>query len=137
MKTQLILTTAFLALATPALAEGDAAKGEKVYKKCKACHAITGANGEKLVKGGQTGPDLYGVIGRTAGSVEGFKYSDILAAAGEGGLVWDQENLAAYTMDPSGYLQEQTGDSGKSKMTLKLKKGNEDVIAYIASLSAE
>ena len=131
-----ILTTAALVLAaTAAHAEGDIAKGEKTFKKCKSCHLV--ANGDEvIVKGGKTGPNLYGVIGRTAGSVEGFRYSKSLAAAGEAGLVWTEETLAAFVEDPKAYLKEVTGDpAAKSKMTLKLKKGGADVAAYLASLA--
>ena len=52
----------------------------------------------------RVGPYLEGVIGRTAGSVEGFKYSDAMKAKGEEGLVWNDETLAAYLADPKGYI---------------------------------
>ena len=61
-------------LAVPAFAEGDAAKGEKGFKKCKSCHMVVSDSGETIVKGGKTGPNLWGVAGRPAGSYEGFKY---------------------------------------------------------------
>ncbi|MHC9234599.1 c-type cytochrome [Pseudooceanicola sp. 502str34] len=122
---------AALALMTaPALA-GDAGAGEKDFRKCKACHSIEGA-----VKGGRTGPDLHGVIGRTAGTHDGFKYGPDLVAAGEKGLVWDEETIVAYVADPRGFLQEYLGDSGaKSKMTFKLPKGGEDIAAYLATFT--
>lgn len=131
-----IITSAALCLiAAAAHAEGDVEAGEKTFKKCKSCHMI--ANGDEvIVKGGKTGPNLYAVIGRTAGTEEGFKYGASIVAAGEAGLVWTEETLAAYVADPKAYLQEFTGDAAaKSKMTLKLKKGGEDVAAYLASLA--
>lgn len=132
----LIPVAAMLMLASPAFAEGDAAAGENDFKKCKACHMIASAD-EVLVKGGKTGPNLYGIVGRAAGSVEGFKYGASLVQAGEAGLVWDQENLVTYLVDPKEFLKQETGDSGaRSKMTFKLKDGA-DVIAYLASLSPE
>ncbi|SLN34807.1 Cytochrome c-551 precursor [Pseudoruegeria aquimaris] len=137
MTTQRILATiAALALATPALAAGDVAKGEAGFKKCKACHMI--ADGDNVIfKGGKTGPNLYGVIGRQAGSVEGFRYGNDLVAAGEAGLVWNEENLVSYLADPKKFLQETLGDGGaKSKMSFKLTKGAEDVVAYLASVGA-
>ena len=111
----------------------DVAAGEKVMRKCKACHTI--ADGDNVIfKGGKTGPNLYGVVGRQAAGVDGYKYSKSMIAAGEQGLVWDEESLTAYLQNPSGYLKEYLGDSGaKSKMSLKLRKGMEDVIAYLAS----
>jgi len=132
----LAATAALFALTLPAFAEGDVAAGEKTYKKCKSCHAITDAEGEKIVKGGKSGPNLYGVIGRAAGSVEDFKYSKSIIAAGEAGLVWDEALLAEYAQDPKAFLAAQLDDpKAKSKMTYKLKKGGEDVAAYLATFS--
>jgi cytochrome c len=132
-----VLTAALLSLlAAPAFAEGDAAKGEKAFNKCKSCHAIVTDTGEKIVKGGKTGPNLWGVIGRTAGTYEGFRYGADLVAAGEGGLVWDFDSFVAYTQDPRGFLRDHLGDSkAKSKMSFKLKKGAEDIYAYLAQFS--
>lgn len=138
MKSLFTASAALLALAAPALAAGDAAEGEKEFRKCKACHMIQADDGEMIVKGGRTGPNLYGVIGRTAGSVEDFKYGDSLIAAGEAGLVWDEENMVPYLEDPKAFLVEQTGDSGvRSLMTFRLRKGGEDVTAYLATFSGE
>jgi cytochrome c len=134
MKLSLITTAALLALTAPAFA-GDAANGEKEFKKCKACHAIIADDGTEIVKGGKVGPNLYGVVGRAAGGVEDFKYSDVMKESGEKGLIWDEAALAAYLPDPSTFLEEFSGDAkGKSKMTFKLKKGGEDVAAYLASV---
>lgn len=135
---RLVLATAFLGFAAaPALAEGDAAAGEKLFKRCTSCHSVVDDAGETIVKGGKVGPNLYGVAGRTAGSVEGFKYSASLVEAGEGGLVWTAETLPVFVKDPRGYLKEVTGDSkAKSKMTFRLNKGGEDVFAYLESLAA-
>lgn len=135
MKALLTATATFLALSAPAFAEGDVAKGEKSFKKCKACHMIVDEDGTKIYKGGKTGPNLYGIIGRVAGSYDGFKFGKSLIAAGEGGLVWDEANLAAYVANPKAFLKEVTGDAAaKSKMSFKLKKGGEDVAAYLASV---
>lgn len=134
-----ILATAFVSLLTlPAYAEGDADAGKKTFNKCKSCHQIVDPAGEVIVKGGKTGPNLYGIAGRTAGTVEGFKYGDSIVEAGENGLVWDEENFVAYAQDPKKYLKDYLDQtSAKSKMTFKLKKGAEDVYAYIVSVSAE
>ena len=59
----------------PALADGDAAKGEKVFGKCKACHDVASDKNK-------VGPTLQGVIGRKAGTVPGFKYSEAMMASG-------------------------------------------------------
>jgi len=127
MKTLIASTATLIALALPAAAQ-DAAKGEKEFNKCKACHMI--ANGdETIVRGGRVGPNLYGVIGRTMGSVEDFKYSDGLAAKAEAGDVWTEENLAEYITDPNEFL------GSRSKMTYKARSGQADVAAYLATFS--
>ena len=134
---RIFLSLAISAIATgAAFAEGDVAAGEKTFKKCKACHAIVDPDGNVIVKGGKVGPDLWGVVGRPAGSVEGFKYGASLVAAGEAGLVWNEEEIVKWLMDPKAYLRDYLDDgAAKSKMTFKLKKGAEDVAAYLASVS--
>ncbi|MGR3323276.1 MAG: c-type cytochrome [Pseudooceanicola sp.] len=120
-------------LASPALAEGDPAKGEQEFNKCKSCHMIESAD-ETIVRGGKTGPNLYGVVGRAAGTAEGFRYGDDLVAAGEAGLVWDAEQLAEYMEDPREFLREYLDDNAaKSRMTFKMKRNAEDVAAYLAT----
>ncbi|MEZ5884737.1 MAG: cytochrome C [Paracoccaceae bacterium] len=135
MKISLYATLAAFAFAVPAMAQ-DAAVGEKEFAKCKACHMIQAPDGTDIVKGGKTGPNLYGVIGRQVASEEGFKYKDSIAAVGETGLVWDEAELAAYATDPKAWLVEKTGDSGaKTGMTFKLKSKQADVAAYLASVA--
>ncbi len=133
----LFLTTfvATGALSTAAYAEGDAAAGEDTFKRCKSCHGIVDGD-NTIVRGGRTGPNLFGMIGMTAGTVEGFRYGDDLVAAGEAGLVWDEENLAEYSADPTAFLRAYLDDdSARAKMTFKLRSGGEDVAAYLASLN--
>ena len=134
---RIFLSLAISAIATgAAFAEGDVAAGEKTFKKCKACHAIVDPDGNVIVKGGKVGPNLWGVVGRPAGSVEGFKYGASLVAAGEAGLVWNEEEIVKWLVDPKAYLRDYLDDgAAKSKMTFKLKKGAEDVAAYLASVS--
>ncbi|AWD21871.1 c-type cytochrome [Fuscovulum blasticum] len=130
----LTATALALSLTAPAFA-GDAAKGESDFKKCKSCHSIVGADGTDIVKGGKTGPNLFGVVGRPVGSFPDFKYGDSILAANAAGLVWDETALTAYLADPSAWLKAATGDdSAKSKMTFKLTKGGEDMAAYLATL---
>ena len=123
-----------LGLAQPALA-GDPVKGEAEFKKCKACHAIVGADGAEIVKGGKTGPNLFGLMGKPVASQADFAYSESFKAANAAGAIWDEAALAAYLPDPNGWLKEVTGDDkAKTKMTFKLTKGAEDVAAYLATL---
>lgn len=135
MKTLLTTAAAVLALSgAAAFAEGDAEAGEKDFKKCKSCHAITDPDGEKIVKGGRTGPNLWGVIGRQAGTEEEFegKYGDSIVEAGEAGLVWTEELVVEYSHDPKAFLEDFLGDKARSKMTFRLKD-SEDVAAYLAT----
>lgn len=126
------LIAAATLLAVPAFAQ-DAAKGEAEFKKCKACHAITADDGTEIQKGGKTGPNLYGVIGRPVAGLD-YAYGDSIKAVGATGAIWDEATLAAYLADPSAWLKEQTGDAAaKSKMSFKLAKGGADVAAYLAS----
>lgn len=130
IKTLQIATVA-VALAAPAYSQ-SADAGEKVFKKCAACHQV-GADAKNKV-----GPILTGVIGRPAGSVEGYKYSKSMRAAGEGGLVWDQETVFDYLADPTKYLRSVLDNKkAKAKMSFKLKSDEKrtDVIAYLATFS--
>ena len=134
MKHLVTATVTFMALAAPAFAAGDADEGKSVFGKCKSCHTIAAPDGEVFVKGGRTGPNLYGIVGQTAGTGD-FRYSKALGSAGENGLVWDEELIAAFVTDPRGFLKELGGDN-KTKMTFKLRKGGEDVAAYLATFGA-
>jgi cytochrome c len=133
-RTPLPALAVLLALSAPALAQ-DAAKGESEFKKCKACHAIEAPDGTAIQKGGKTGPNLYGVVGRTVASTD-FAYGDSLKSVGAAGTKWDEASLVAYVANPTAWLKEATGDAGaKSKMSFKLAKGGADVVAYLASVA--
>lgn len=137
MKSTLIATLALMTLGAPALAAGDAAAGEADFKKCKACHSVIADDGTVIQKGGKIGPNLYGVIGRPVAGTD-FKYSAFIKTVGESGLVWDEAELASYVTDPTAWLKDKTGDAkAKSKMAFKLGAGQEDIAAYLASLTAQ
>lgn len=70
------------------------AEGEKIFRRCAACHMV-GPEAQNRV-----GPILTGVIGRTAGTLEDFNYSDAMIEAGQGGLVWDVDTLNPYLENP-------------------------------------
>ncbi len=129
---------ALCVMGSAAFAQGDVAKGEKALKKCKACHSIVDDAGNKLLKGGRTGPNLWMVLGAPVASREDFtKYSKSLTAAREAGLVWTDEAFLEFVVDPSKYLKTYLDDpKAKSKMTFKLKKGGEDILAYLKSINA-
>ena len=119
----IITFTAAAALAGPALAEGDAAAGEKVFNKCKACHTVE--EGKNRV-----GPSLFNIVGRQPATVDGFRYSKAMAefAAGH---VWVEETL-------SGYLEAPKDVVNGTKMAfvgLKNPEDRDDVIAYLKQFS--
>ena len=132
----ILLAVTAASLAAPAFA-GDPAAGEDAFKKCKACHSIVAPDGTEIQKGGRTGPNLYGVIGRAVGSEADFaSYGESLLALGATGAVWDEASLAAYVADPGAYLKTALADdAAKSKMSFKLAAGGEDVAAYLASVA--
>ncbi|GJD36113.1 c-type cytochrome [Methylobacterium aerolatum] len=108
-------------LCTPAGAQdaGDVAAGEKAFAPCKACH--------NFQKNG-VGPDLKGVVGRKAGTYEGYSYS---AALKNSGLTWDEANLKEWLKNPKakvpGNKMVFQGISDDKKLT--------DLIAYLKSQS--
>lgn len=97
--------------------------GEKVFRKCKACHQI--GDGAK----NRSGPILTDAMGREAGSVEGFKYSKALMAMADDGLVWDDEALRAFLAKPKAFMK-------GTKMSFAGLKKQEDLDAIIAYLSS-
>ncbi|WP_298259246.1 c-type cytochrome [uncultured Litoreibacter sp.] len=131
-----VMTTALFA--APAFAEGDAAKGEKTFKKCKSCHMI--ADGDNTIaKGGKSGPNLFGLPGRVAGTAD-FKYSKSVVAAGEQGIEWTEEEFVEWLADPKAWVKAKLDDpKAKSKMSFKLKKAEDaaDIWAYLVSVSPE
>jgi cytochrome c len=123
----LIVATALALLGTgPALA-GDPANGGKVFKKCKACHQV------EAVRKSPVGPNLHGVIGRTAGTTDFKRYSKQMQAAGEDGLVWTEETLAAYLEAPRKYLK----GTRMAFPGLKKEADRADVIAYLKQQSGQ
>jgi len=126
IKALLFAAVASFAVSSAAFADGDAAKGKKVFVKCKACHVL---DKEK----NKVGPHLVGIIGRSIASVDGFKYSngpDSMMAFAEGGKVWDEATLADYLRKPKDLVK-------KTKMAFPgLKKDEQiaDLIAYMKSV---
>lgn len=115
---------AALWLAGPAFA-GDPAAGEQVFKRCKACHAV--GEGAKH----RVGPELNDLIGRTAASAEGYRYSSAMEKAGADGLVWNAETLATFLADPKAMVK-----GTKMAFTgLKKQADIDNVIAYVATFS--
>jgi cytochrome c len=104
----------------PAWAEGDPEAGKTIFKKCATCHTLV--EGKKKI-----GPSLYGVIGRTAGTAEGFKYSKAMKAYGESGVVWAAETLDPYLVAPRKVVK----GTKMSFPGLKDQADRANVIAYL------
>lgn len=122
MKTKLFaaaMAAAVVFTAGSAMAEGDAKKGKKVFRNCKACHRI--GDGTQHA----TGPDLHNVCGRAAGTAEGFKYSDAMM---ESGLTWDEDTFKQWVEGPRDLVK-------RTKMAfggLRKEGEAEDLMAYIS-----
>ncbi len=112
-----------LALPTVALAQ-DAEAGKKVFNKCTPCHNIGPGAKNKV------GPELNGVLGRPAGSIEGFNYSDAMKKSG---ITWDDAKLHEWLTDPKKLVP-------GTKMIfpgVKDEIERDDLIAYLESFNAD
>lgn len=112
------------ALAVPAFAEGDAVKGEQVFKKCMACHSIK--DDAKKV-----GPSLRGVIGRAIGSAEGFKYSANMTEYAATAGAWDDAKFLAYIENPKKVVPKGTMAFGG----IQKPEDRDNLLAYIKSMA--
>ena len=124
MKLRIALAAlALLAAAAPAaLAAGDVEKGKVVFKRCAVCHDP---------KTNKVGPHLGGVVGRKAGSLADYRYSDAMKKKGDEGLVWTEENIASYHKDPKAFVP------GNKMVFVGLKNDDDiaNVVAYLNSLT--
>jgi cytochrome c len=102
---------------------GDPAAGQRVFNQCRACHTIEqgGRNG--------VGPNLFGVVGRRAGSIDGFRYSANMRTLAEGGLTWDDATLRRYLTNPKDVVPQ----GSMSFPGLRNPTQLNDVMAYLAA----
>ena len=120
MKKALFTLLALLALPAVAHAEGDAAKGEKVFAKCKACHVVDAETN-------RVGPYLKGVIGRNVASVADYKYSEAMLEFAKSNPQWTDELFLKYIENPKAMVP-------KTKMVfpgLKKEEDRADLLAYL------
>ncbi|MFZ5608866.1 MAG: c-type cytochrome [Pseudomonadota bacterium] len=120
--TAILILAAVTGLAGAAFAAEDAAEGEKVFKKCAACHSVGEGAKNKI------GPMLNGILGAKAASVPDFKYSEALSAKGAAGLTWSEDTLAAYLEKPKDYVP---GTTMSNFPGLRKEDEREAVIAYL------
>lgn len=110
-----------VAAVSTSYAEGDVKKGEKVFKKCVACHTVSDGGKNKV------GPNLWNIVGAKSAQKEGFKYSDALKNAN---IVWNDENLDQWLTKPKKFLK-------GTKMVfvgLKKEKDRVNIISYLKTL---
>ena len=103
-----------------------AAEGEKIFRRCAACHQI-GEGASNAV-----GPMLNGVVGRPAAGLEDYDYSEAMQAAGEGGLVWDEATLSSFLEKP----REVVDGTKMAFPGLRKEEDRQAVIEYMKSASA-
>lgn len=102
--------------ASGSAAAADVAAGEKVFKKCKACHTIEAGGKNKI------GPNLAGIFGRQAALVEGYKYSKALRRSE---ITWDDTNMTEWLAGPKKMLK-------GNKMAFPGLRNEEDIVNVIA-----
>ena len=100
------------------MALGDVANGEKIFKKCAACHSINKGGKNKI------GPALYNVVGRTVGGINDYKYSKALASYGK---EWTFEELNGFLLKPATYIK----GTKMSYAGLRKEKDRASVIKYL------
>ncbi|HLY54658.1 MAG TPA: cytochrome c family protein [Stellaceae bacterium] len=120
MRFWIIASVGLMAMTHGAWADGDAAAGQVIFKKCALCHSPdAGVN--------KVGPSLHGVVGRKSATIADFNYSDAMKAANK---TWDAATLDTYLTDPKATVP-------GTKMIfpgLKEAKDRQDVIAYLETL---
>jgi cytochrome c len=124
------LSFAVALCATAAAEAQDAEKGKSQFAQCRACHMLE--QGKNAV-----GPNLFGIVGRKAASIEKFAYSKSMKEAAEKGLVWDEANIMEYLADPGAFLKKKTGkETADNKMPNKFP--NEDlrknIVAFLKTV---
>lgn len=120
-----IILGVLLTSASTAQEAGDPSAGQTVFRRCMTCHSVGEGARNKV------GPVLNGVVGRKAGTYEGFKYSPAMMKAGEGGLVWTPENLDTYLQSP----KDAVPGNKMAFAGLKNQADRANVIAYLTTLS--
>jgi cytochrome c len=109
--------------AAPTAQAQDVAAGQRVFNQCRACHVIenNGRNG--------VGPNLHGVVGRRAGTIQGFRYSANMRTLAEGGLTWDEATLRRYLTNPKDVVPQ----GSMAFAGIRNEQQLNDLVAYLAA----
>jgi cytochrome c len=127
MKRTVLLSAiaATMALGASAVLAQDADNGAEVFKRCRACHDVGDTAKNKV------GPILNGIVGRKAGTIEGFNYSDANKKAGADGWVWTEEKMMEYLLNPRAAMP----GNKMAYAGLKDEQDRKDLIAYLKKFS--
>ncbi len=117
----LIMSIAGIAHADDDWKGGDAAKGEKVFKKCQACHTVEEGGPNRV------GPNLHGILDRPTASKADYNYSSAMKAKGASGMKWTEENLFSYLEKPQAFVP----GTNMTFPGLKKPEDRKDLIAYL------
>jgi len=112
---------ATMAIGASVVLAQDADNGAEVFRRCRACHDV----GDKAKN--KVGPLLNGIVGRKAGTIEGFNYSDANKKAGAEGWVWTEEKMMIYLLDPRAAMP----GNKMAYAGLKDEQDRKDLIAYL------
>lgn len=118
---RLSITALAIVISTGMVRAQDLENGASQYRKCKSCHDLGEGAKNKI------GPILNGIVGRKAGTVEGFNYSQSLKALAEGGLTWSDDRLSKYIEDPKSVVPNGT----MSFVGIKDPADRADLLAYL------
>ena len=143
MKKQTITVLGAIAFSVAAFSAqaGDPEAGASAFQsQCQNCHNVINDDGDVLAgrPNVRTGPNLYRILGRQAGIVDGFRYGASLVSAGEAGLEWDEAQMIEYLQDPQGFLRATTGDNrARSQMSFRVRDAEtaENIVAFLDSLA--
>lgn len=125
MRLSMMMAVVLLAAAPMGARAQDAEAGQRVFNQCRACHTINqgGRNG--------VGPNLHGIFGRPAASIEGFRYSTPMRERAAAGLVWNDETLMAYVTDPKAVVP----GGSMSYVGLRNEEQRANLLAYLRQAS--
>ena len=113
----------FLAIA--AHADGDPVRGAREFQRCYACHSVDPEEKTRL-----EGPSLFRIIGRPAGAISGFEYSDALRKKAAEGWVWNSRTIDQFIADPQGVIP----GTSMSAPPVRDTRDRADIVAYLAGL---